>query len=74
MNLPPTPIGYNTIAHVFNSEPSNLHRLSVLKDDGRWLPSNYPKPPPSLFFSINAADPRINKMGEMLFERKLWRN
>ena len=80
-NLPPAPIGYNTIAHVFNSEPSNPHHLSVLRDDGRWLPSDYPEPPPSLFFGINApeaatnaANPHINEMGEMLFECELWRN
>jgi hypothetical protein len=33
-NLPPMPIGYRTIAQIFNSESSNLYRLSVLGEDG----------------------------------------
>ena len=75
------PIGYNTIARVFNNERPNPYRLSTLGPDGRCPSSNHPEPPPSIFFGTNepeaaqpATDPRVSEMGELLFERELRRN
>ena len=77
-NLPPMPIGYNTIARVFNNEWPNPYRLSTLGPDGHCPSSNHPEPPPSIFFGTNepeaaqpATDPHVSEMGELLFEREL---
>ncbi|KAF8553942.1 hypothetical protein OG21DRAFT_1164517 [Imleria badia] len=76
-NLPATPIGYDTFAHVFNSEPQNPHRLSTLDDNSQWAMMPYSEPPPSLFFGANAAeadvtpaDPRIREIGNWLLDRE----
>lgn len=80
-HLPPAPLGYNVVARVFNSEPSNPYRLSTLDNSGRWLLTDHPEPPPAAFFGSIAqettgvaVDSRIGTISSWLIDGELWRS
>ena len=75
------PVGYDSIAQIFNLEPSNPYKLSVICDNGRCIHSNYPEPSPTYLFGPPAqeappvaTDPRVGEIGSWLIDRELWKN
>ena len=80
-HLPPMLVGYDSIAQIFNLEPSNPYRLSVIGDNGRCVHSDYPEPSPTYLFGPPAqeappvaTDPQVGEIGSWLIDRELWKN
>ncbi|KAF8127232.1 hypothetical protein EV363DRAFT_1452533 [Boletus edulis] len=76
--LSPQPVGYDTIASIFNAEPNIRQEFATLGTDGRWLPTYNPDPDLAFIVSKNLCcpdstgpDPQLREIGELYVDQRL---